>query len=294
MTDKDGRIIGTLGTLHDITDRKQTENMLNFLYELRRRSNFLNDIIAGSTKINESISSYMKTLGIDLSRPLFCCLVVSEGLKDKEKNSMIEVLSRNKDYVVWDCRNNIGIIYQYSAEKEEKGEESFPVDDFWLEKIKKNNFQLGITAGISSIQIGIDSFLKAYWQAWSATVAAQCYGKGLEKIYYYKDLGILQLLVRNIENENSDEFIQGQLGKLITYDKERGTTFLLTLEEILQSSSLKSVAEKMFIHPKTVVFRKQRIEKILGVSIELFETRLALAVALKLYSISQFLKKSRK
>ncbi|WP_378956747.1 PAS domain S-box protein [Pelosinus sp. sgz500959] len=291
--DKEENIIGTLGTLHDITDRKQAENVLNFLYELRRRSDFLNDIITGSIQVNEIVSRSMKKLGIDLSRPLFCCLLVSESFVDneKEKNFIIEILSESKEYVVWECKNNIGIIYHYIEKQEENEERSLFFADFLLEKIKKNNPQLQVMVGISSVQRGFDSFRKAYWQAWSATVAAQCHGKKLEGTYHYKDLGILQLLVRSIGNESSDEFIREQLGKLISYDQDKGTNFLITLDEILKSSTLKRVAEKMFLHPKTVIFRKQRIEKILGVSIDLFETRLALAVALKLYSISQFIKK---
>ncbi len=221
MTDKDENIIGTLGTLHDITDRKQTENMLHFFYELRRRSDLLNDIITGSTKVNETISSYMKILGIDLSQPVFCCLLMSKGFSDKnkEKNFIIEILSENKKSVVWDCKNNIGVLCQGVGIKEENDTLSLAFAKFLLKKVKIADSQLPVTIGISNAQTGIDSLRKVYLQAWSATIAAQCHGKGLEEIYHYKDLGILQLLIRNMENESSDEFIREQLGKLITYDQ---------------------------------------------------------------------------
>jgi PAS domain S-box-containing protein len=292
-TDKYGNTMGTLGTLHDITVQRKTEKMLHLAYELRRRSDFLNDIIMGSTIVDEATKNYIQTIGLDVSRPLFCCLVVSKGFigREKEQNSIIEVLGHEKNCVVWNCRNDIGVIYQEAKGDHEVPENSIYFAHSLMEKIRQCDPQIKIVIGVSSQQTGFDSIRKTYWQGWSATIAAQCQGNQEEGIYHYKDLGILQLLVKNIGNEGADEFVQEQIGKLILYDQEKGTNFLVTLEEILQNSNLKKTAEKMFLHPKTVVFRKQRIEKILGVSIDLFETRLALAVALKLHAVSRVLKK---
>jgi PAS domain S-box-containing protein len=292
-TDEYGNIVGTLGTLHDITLQRKTEKMLHLAYELRRRSDFLNDIIMGSMAVDEVSKEYMQTIGLDISRPLFCCLVVSKGFigREKEQNSIIEVLGDEKNCIVWNCRNDIGVIYQGIEEGPGDLENSVCFAHSLLEKIRQCDPQLKVVIGVSSIQTGFDSIRKTYWQGWSATIAAQCQNKE-DGIYHYKDLGILQLLVKNIGNEGADEFVQEQIGKLILYDREKGTNFLDTLEEILQNSNLKKTAEKMFLHPKTVVFRKQRIEKILGVSIDLFENRLALAVALKLHAVSRILKKN--
>lgn len=83
--------------------------------------------------------------------------------------------------------------------------------------------------------------------------------------------------------------MEDNIGKIIEYDQEKGTDLLNTLEEFLQNSSLRETAEKMFLHPKSIVFRKQRIEKILGISIESFEMRITLAVAIKLYKLSKIM-----
>lgn len=294
MADEYGNIIGTLGTLHDITVQRKTEKMLHLAYELRRRSDFLNDMIMGGKIVDEVTREYLQTLGIDVSRPLFCCLVVSKEFvgREREQNSIIEVLGHEKNCIVWNCRNDIGVIYQGLDEDYETLESSISFAHSLMEKVCKCNPQLKVVIGISSLQTGINSIRKTYWQGWSATIAAQCQGDEAKGIYHYKDLGILQLLVKNIGNEGSDEFVQEQIGKLILYDQEKGTNFLITLEEILQNSNIKKTAQIMFLHPKTVVFRKQRIEKILGVSIDLFENRLALAVALKLHSVSRVIKKN--
>ncbi|MCC5465394.1 helix-turn-helix domain-containing protein [Pelosinus sp. Bkl1] len=245
----------------------------------------------GTTSVDERIKDYMHTLGLDFSRPLICCLLVSKDFigREKEQNNIIEVLGNEKGCIVWNCRNDIGVLYQGGNAEHATVESSMMFAHALLEKIYQYDSQLKLVLGISNVQTGLNSVRKTYWQGWSATVAAQCQGKE-DGIFHYKDLGILQLLVKNIGNEGAKEFVKEQIGTLIRYDEEKGTNLVTTLEEILQHSNLKKTAEKMFLHPKTVVFRKQRIEKILGVSLDSFETRLALGVALKLHLVNQVIK----
>ena len=54
-----------------------------------------------------------------------------------------------------------------------------------------------------------------------------------------------------------------------------------TLEVILHTDNLTTVAKRLYVHRQTVLFRKNRIETVLGVSLDNFETRLALGMALK-------------
>jgi len=48
---------------------------------------------------------------------------------------------------------------------------------------------------------------------------------------------------------------------------------------------LKEAAAKLFVHLKTIDFRKKRIEKILGVSLDHVETRMTLALAVRLLKL---------
>lgn len=288
IVDEYGNVSGTLGTMYDITIQRKTEKMLDLAYELRRRSHFLNNIVMGKTIVDQKVKEGMHTLGIDFSRPLVCCLLVNKEPVDreKEKNAIIEALEEENGCIAWICGNDIGILYQQRNDGYSLMESSQKFAHSFLEKVHCHYPQLTFVIGVSNSQEGANCVRKAYWQGWSATVAAQCQGKKTG-VFHYKDLGILQLLIKNIGNEGADEFIKEQIGNLISHDKEKGTNFLLTLEEILQNSSMKKTAEKMFLHPKTVVFRKHRIERILGVSLDSFETRLALGVALKLYTVMQ-------
>ena len=61
--------------------------------------------------------------------------------------------------------------------------------------------------------------------------------------------------------------------------------FLDTLEVILMSNNMKESAEKLGVHYQTLLFRKQRIEKILAVSFDDFATKMSLLTALHLLKI---------
>ncbi|MBP2662233.1 MAG: carbohydrate diacid transcriptional activator CdaR [Firmicutes bacterium] len=281
----------------DVTERYKAERMIEFAYELRRKSDFINDIITGNIKVDEKASDTAQTFGLDFSRPLFCCLLtvnkpahstaeISSTTNNQIlKNNIIELLSRDSGYLVWDCREGIGVLCQ-TRESDDAWGNSMQFAFRLQEKITCYDSDFTVRIGVSNMYSGTDSINKGYQQAWSAIVAMRCQREGNKVINHFRDIGIAQLLANMDGKKQVMEYIHEKLGKLIDYDRKKGTQLLLTLEEILQSNNLKESAGKMYVHYKTMFFRKQRIEKILGVSIDEYETKLALAAAVKLYKLS--------
>ena len=286
----------------DVTERWKAERMIEFAYELRRKSDFINDIITGTIKVDEKASDTAKNFGLDFSLPLFCCLLtVNKPTKSTAeisgetatnqmlKNNIIELLSRDSRYLVWDCREGIGVLSQ-TRDIDDDWEDSMQFAFKLQEKIIRYDQGLAVRIGVSNMHTGTD-INEGYRQAWSAVAAARCQSEESKVINHFRDIGIAQLLANMGGKEQAIEFVHEKLGKVIDYDHKKGTQLLLTLEEILQSNNLKEAAEKMYIHHKTMVFRKQRIEKIVGVSIDEYEAKLALAAAIKLYKISTIFNK---
>jgi len=284
----------------EITERRKTEKMLQLSYELRRRSDFLNDVVNGHTVVEKRAMLFAESLGIDFMRPLCCCLLASDRFtgagtepnanpNDYQilKNSIIAVLSDEPDYIIWDRRDDIGVLFQPGKSAELSNESGLELACRLQEKIRCFDAQLMVTIGIGDVQTGAGSLYKSFSQAWSAVMSARCQGGNTEGIYHYHNIGIFQLLAAYGGKESAKEFVEEKIGRLLNYDREKKSDLLATLEQILQNSSLKEVAEKMFLHHKTVVFRKKRIEKILGVSFDIFETRFALAAAVKLHKLNE-------
>jgi PAS domain S-box-containing protein len=283
-----------------LTDiNKRTERVLFSNYALQRRSNFFNDIINGNKLVDKRDMEFAKMLGVDFSMPILCCLLHSEqytemSIGDSEynnrrdlKNSLIEILVRDVDYIVWDCSDGIGVLCQMQSNCEKEADLQFAYR--LQEKITRHNPDIKIVIGVGNGQAGPDSLRGSYRQAWSAILASQCQEETnvQEGIYHYKDIGILQFLARCERAEAADEFIKETIGKLIDYDEKKETELMTTLQAIVQTNSLREAAKRVCLHPKSVYYRKNRIEKILGVSVDSVDTRFTIAIAIKLYQLSK-------
>jgi len=285
----------------NISERCKAEKMLQFTYNLQRKSDFFNDIINGYNTMDKKTMETAKKWGIDLSRPLFCCLINIDinidkvtGQCEKDENNIIDLqypenniiamLSEYEDYAIWDNRGSIGILCQ-CLETTDEWIVSMQAAKRIKERISRYAPELTTTIGLSDVHNGLQSLGKSYQEARSAIIAAKCQGEKNGTIIHYQDIGLYQLIA-TCEMEHTKEYVQKKIGPLINYDRERGVDFLYTLEVVLQSNNLKEAAQKLFLHHKTLSYRKKRIEEILGITIDHFETGLALAIAIKLHKVN--------
>ena len=274
----------------DITARRQAERLLQSAFELRRRSDFINNLISENTVVDNKTITALRAMGIDCSCPLFCCLVTfgnknAQTADDEHdnhilQNRLIELLCEDKGIVAWERRGDIGVFCQ-ADQRDIDG-----ITGSIKKKIEKYNSSLIIKMGVSGLRTGPDSMAKCFQEAWSALISAHCDESAAKPIVHFRDLGAFQLLASIGGQERAEEFIQDKIGKLLRYDSDKGTNYLETLNELIHNENMKDAAAKMFLHPKTLVFRKGRIEKILGVSIDSFDNKLSLAMAIKLHKLA--------
>ena len=64
------------------------------------------------------------------------------------------------------------------------------------------------------------------------------------------------------------------------------TEALATLKALVSGDSLQVIADQLFVHKQTIVFRKKKFEGLLGVDLDVLETRMNLAIAMKLLILS--------
>ena len=60
---------------------------------------------------------------------------------------------------------------------------------------------------------------------------------------------------------------------------------LATMEALVSGDSRQEISEQFHVHKQTLMFRKNKLEKMLGVDLTEPETRINLGIALKLRSI---------
>jgi PAS domain S-box-containing protein len=280
----------------DITKRRHMAHRLYSVYELQRRSDLINHIILSNKSITVTELIDVLKLGIDFAIPMFCCVLRSEAYLDStaqaaashkcrnQKYTLIEFLGNDSEYIAWDCREDIGVLCITKGQTDE-------TESTCRLKEKLHHFQpdMKVIIGVGDIHTGPDGLKLSYKQACCSLLSANCRDTDLKKIqvYYYRDLGLLKFLMNYCEEKYVEEFIDETIGKLIQHDRSRGTDLLNTLEAIIQSFTIQAAADRTFLHPKSVYYRKRRIEKILGYSLDTMDRRYAIALALNLLKIKR-------
>lgn len=281
----------------DITDQNRTKRLLELNYEQQRQSELLNDLLEGKILPSQEFLDKAWQAKLNLTIDFSCYLIQLQTKHNSDCLSntteklqtvcdiLMSDLAKETGGIVWKSRDGVVLLLPVETNEIRSKEQELAQAKF-LENVLQHYIEpedYGI--GIAEFQTGTFwQFTKVYDQA---RIAVQLGKKlGLKKsIYHYKDIGVLQFFTA-IENKTQIiEFIERTLGNLEKYERVHGTELIETLDKIIHIDNLRQVAEVLYVHRQTILFRKQRIEKILGISLDIFENRLSLAMALKFKKI---------
>jgi purine catabolism regulator len=107
-------------------------------------------------------------------------------------------------------------------------------------------------------------------------------------LQFFDQLGLLRLLVPLVDSPELPAYVEDELGPLIAYDTAHDRTLLPTLEALLDCDGNKTdTARRLFVQRRTLYYRLERIEQILGQSLESVEARLRLNLAVRAWRLLQ-------
>jgi sugar diacid utilization regulator len=238
----------------------------------------------------DTIKQQAQALGIDLARPytlLFLLLhdqnpQTAPAVHHQTVTAILDRLTSEPDLLTCPTPEGLGIL-DYAAVTTDcqttEINQAFRLKALAEACAPKNTVYLGIA--------GPDApFAAQYRQAKNAIVLGR-HAEPAIGVYHYSDYGFLATLNQYVNPTYIAELIDGTIGKILEYDRENHTELFLTLEQLVFHNSLHEVARNLFVHYKTVAFRKQNIEKILGFTINSFAGRTILGVALTLYYLRE-------
>ncbi len=279
----------------DVTSKHRTEEALRLSYERRRRNDFFNDMVAGrlhsaadidSGNINcfaqgrfysfvlfeieswrgEDLASWLKTRRMQLQYMI---------------DELVDRLSKTEKQIAWDAgEGKIGLIVLRGSEAD-LSDSGF---DVWLKSIEGRFAGIRLRVGIASC--GTQAALaERYREALQALeVGRKIWPE--RHCYRYSELGVFQVLMQVENKALLERYTQQSLGALLDYDRQKGAELVETLDAILTYPNLREAADKLFIHYKTLLFRRKRIEELLGLSLDEAENRVALSVAIRLWRLT--------
>jgi PAS domain S-box-containing protein len=278
----------------DITARKRAEAALKFHYERERRTRLLSDMAEGRIA-QDDFSRMAETAGIHLEPPFVCCLVYfdfSSGQlrllqEDKEEwqawlETAVAIINARLGRTAWLTGKGIAIL-DHVPERSAKRSSFFL--DKWAERLAevlKDVFRdANYIVGLSSVQSEIP---RLYRQARLAAFVGPVFRPDATVVHWH-DLGIGQFIAEQAHADNGKAFVQEWLGPLCEEPTGRNGEWLDTLAAIIAGESVNETAGRLYIHPKTLAFRKKKIEQLLQKKLDEPETRLNIAVALKLFQL---------
>jgi purine catabolism regulator len=98
------------------------------------------------------------------------------------------------------------------------------------------------------------------------------------------ELGLTGLLAA-VTDERLIDYSHRHLGPLVEHDATRKASLVPTLRAYLETGEQQEAAKRLRVHPNTLRYRLDRIREISGVDLEDPETRLNLAVALRVQAL---------
>jgi PAS domain S-box-containing protein len=107
-----------------------------------------------------------------------------------------------------------------------------------------------------------------------------------EKAACRGDDSLCQVAFQLLKDKNMQRVVRDTIGSLAAHDRRRDNKLVATLERIIEDDNLRIVAEKLCIRHNTAIQRKKRIEQLLGLSLDSFETKAMVSLYLKIWRLS--------
>jgi len=191
-------------------------------------------------------------------------------LNDKSKNIFINItnilIKQELDYHMYSDGNMLIVIMHQ-------------IDKQFVERIvdKLEPYKPINRIGIGDISDSIDTIALCYHQAISALNTAKYKDA---RICYFESLGMYRILFFVSDLKILEKIYKESLEILETYDENRGSNLLETLELYVRyDTSIRLVSDKTFTHRNTVNYRVKKIKELLHDDISTMDSKFKLQMA---------------
>lgn len=291
LRDMSGEFSGIAMFSMDMSRLRTAEEAVSRIRLEHERQLYLTKLIEANEPVNVGSERKAIELGLDFSRPFVVAVLEVEsstsrpGTRDPLAGHLIGWLAAT-GVLAWEYRDSVVILRFGNPDDPALG-------DLVGHAFRKLESQLqGLDAG-AKLLMGIgepgaaladlqNSYLQARQAAWFCHVV-----NGPGKPCHYRDMGIFQLFTP-VWDANLDAFGKQVLGKLLALKPLKRAEYLATLEALLSEGTQKAAAEKLYVHEKTIKFRKGKIEEALGYSVDSAAHKMALALALRWWKRKNF------
>ena len=159
-----------------------------------------------------------------------------------------------------------------------------------LERLRRIHSELAgsVSVGVSSLCEGEAAFADGFAEAQQALLGTVVL-RGEPTVLSYEDLGAYKYLLRVAIDGGVRDATVDAVSRLASYDTQRGSQLVATLEEFLRRhGSISATSEALFVHTNTLRQRLRRIGELSGVDLRR-DDWLLIEIAVKMVKLEQAL-----
>jgi purine catabolism regulator len=250
--------------------------------EERAQSSAIEDLLAGSTPLSESLRRRAARLDVDLSREHSVLITIIPPRAGT--TGFLDVYAREARAALGEVQSgliagNLTTIATRSDRALQAAAESL------REFLVRRTGDTTISTGAGRHLPGLDGLRQSYREANEALhLGRDIYGAG--RTILYADLGLYRLLLTFQEHPELGRFYRDTMGKLAAYDAKSEGELLRTLDAYFAANcSPTEAATRLHVHRNTLLYRLQRIRTVADIDLDDPEVRLSLQIALRIRRI---------
>lgn len=267
----------------------------------RVRRDFLDELLTGKIDDIETLTNYADIHGVPLDLAYHAIvfdltfhsnfppneLIKIEQFEDAKLKNILNFLDtfshqQNQELIIYSRQKQIIILVGSHFKESEDVVDAKNQTNKMIELIEQHINDVSLKAGIGKQYAHIMDIHYSFYEA-QATLRILNNDKNQIKVSHYEDYRLRHFLNRNIQPDESADFINDVLGDLIASDTENQSDLVRTLEVwVANHLNIAQAARDLFIHRNTMLYRIGKIKELLHIDIENAENLLSIQLALNL------------
>jgi len=271
-----------------------------FEVENRHKNEFLEDLLSSDAKIRSSCMEKAEIFGLGSCYKYEVFLLYIDELEkkfsdnpgengSKSKTRLMKIIEnavnlKGTKILTGSKGNNITILMAFSKNGQDECHKSSGLNIAKrIADAITDAYDIVPKIGIGRCCMAMDDLWQSMEEAKKALSFARIFNN---KIIHYDDLGIFRLLCVEHQEEEIRKFYTENIEPLRRYDEQKDGELIKTLTVYFEcGGNLKKVAEKMYIHYNTILYRINKIQQITKMDLSNSNDRLNLEVSLKIMNM---------
>ncbi|NEW07402.1 PucR family transcriptional regulator [Paenibacillus sp. SYP-B3998] len=301
------RIWGSLAITRELADSEHFERMclehavmvlgIEFtirqsqqLHRTREQELFLVELLSGTRQQENLLHYRAQQLGMPSGKYLYVIAIEAFGSMEitseeatRLYTSLTDTINQHGNHARQAVAINGCLLILCTTNSEEQSSLQRVIESY----VKELNQQAEELVADVTLKCGVGATRERWVDLHASCVEAQkalaLGGQSLPKrtVVHFHDIWVEHFLLDVSDHPVLAQLYQELIEPLARYDLEAGTNLLSTLESFLRMGNTKQVAEEMFIHRNSVLYRLERVTEILQTNIHDAETRFRLDLAIR-------------